>query len=386
MRIGTRLVFTVGAFAAALTAGIPRAAADPVTVAAESLALRAGKEVSLGSNVSVDAAIAAGTSVSAGQGATLGDIYAGTNVWLDRYATVRGTVLANGSANADQGLDLIGSWTGKSVYFARDAKVVGNVTGGAGNVSIDRNASITGNIVSNRSVWIDRDSTIDGDARAGLTGSLGTGHNVSISGSRDRGSFGYDSFSLPSMGDQPQAGNVGSQSVWAGRNSSTSLDPGEYRNLGFDRGATVNLSAGQYTLKEFWIDRDGVVNVDTTGGDVVLNVTGTFGTGRDTVFNKTGDGKLIINVFDSNVWLGQGNQIEAAISVWGGSFGADQGTKLTGNVAATGDIWFGNGSQIIFSAFGQGAEVPEPTALAIVVMGGVLTVMRRRHHGWSNAS
>jgi len=340
----TKSLTVVAVLGLFLAVGNPLAKADPVSVDPNMLALRAGHNVHLEAGVTVRGAIAAGNDVKAGQFANLRSIYVDDDIDLDRYATVRGTVLANDKAKADQGLNLIGSWTAKSVYFARDAHVVGNVTAGTGSLHVDRGATITGT--------------------SGRVGSA------------------IDTFIMPSMGPEPDPGRYGSTNVREGNNASTALAAGSYRDVKFGRESTVSLSAGTYTMKEFSIERDSTINIDTREGDVVLNVKGGgLKAGRDTVFNKIGDGKLVINVFDGDMKLERNSRIEAVVSVWGGNFKADRETMMTGSVAVTGDIHFGTDSEFNFAGMGMsGGEVPEPTALAILAMGGVFAVMRRRHY------
>lgn len=364
-----KITLTAVAMTLLWTVGPSCAIADPIPI--DELALRAGKGIYLGKATVVDAAIAAKKSVTADKEVHLGGIYSFENIYLGRDAVVRGTVMAEKSASADRNLDLVGDWTGKGVSFGRDATVVGNVTAASQQIGIGRNADITGNVRGNHNIWIDRDSTITGDARPGIGRTLSTGGNVTITGSRDPGSV-----TVPDMGSSsvldmnaPSHGDHGSRNIWRGNNSVFALDPGAYREVGFGHHATLNLSAGEYTLKTFWMDHDGQVNVDTSGGDVVLNVLNAFSTGHDVHFVKSGVGSLTINAYNSDIWLGNGADLAASICVFGGNFGAGNGMVLEGNVFASGQITLGNGSQITWS--GGSPAVPEPGTVVLLALGAV---------------
>lgn len=342
------------------------------TVELNKLTIYAGSGISIGNGTSIDGVIAAGTSVSAGSQVSLKDIYAQTTVWMGRNATVRGNVLANQSANADRYLNIVGNWSGKSVWMGREARVTGNINARSNSINIDRDGIIVGNINGNGSIWLDRNNTISGNVSPGIGKTLSYGSGVSIGGSTDPGYVDVATFELPSIGDEPSHGSAGSQNIWEGNNSTLTLDAGAYKTVGFGRDATLNLSAGEYTMKSFWMDRGGQVNIDTSAGDVVLNVLGSFGTGRETNFTKTGTGQLYINVFDSNMYFDRDVNLDALVKVYGGNFGAGNNLDFDGSIWATGSVTLGNDALL------TGQPVPEPTTLVLLGLGGSIIILRKR--------
>ncbi len=342
------------------------------TVDLNSLTVYAGGGISMGNGSTIDGAIAAGASVSAGQQVTLKDIYTQTTVYLGQNATVSGNVLANQSANADKYLNLVGNWSGRSVWLGKGAQVTGDIYARTSSISIDRDGNIVGNIDGNGSIWLDRDTSVTGYVSPGIGQSLSYGSGVSIGGSTDAGYVDVPTFELPSIGDTPSHGSAGSEGIWRGNNSSLTLDAGAYNYVSFGRDSTLNLSAGEYTMSSFWMDRGGVVNINTSAGDVVLNVLGSFGTGKETTFATTGGGQLYINVFNNSMYLDSDVSLDAQIRIYGGNFGAGNNMELDGSIWATGCVTMGN------DAYLNGQPVPEPTTLAMLGLGGSLIIIRRR--------
>ncbi|MHC4983426.1 MAG: hypothetical protein ACYTF6_09705 [Planctomycetota bacterium] len=351
----------------------PQALSEVVTVEAPAAVFYAEGDVHIETDSCVVGKIAAGQSVFAGAGSSLQSIYAAGDVQLGRELTVRGRLLAGGSANAGSHLDFEGpSWTGRSVRLGSDAWVVGDVIGASEQITIDRNAQITGNVLGNSDVQIDRDSSIYGDVRPGVGYSLSTASNVTITGSTAPGTVSADSVSVPSLPAAPDAGSYGSQDIEEG-SGVTSLAPGAYGAVDLGRGATLNLSAGTYTLKSFWTDREATVNLDVTAGDVIINVHQGFSTGETVSFNTTGEGRLILNVFGGEgVSLGLSNTMAADIRVWDGNFTAGDSLELAGSVWAS-NITVGAGSNVSY-----GGLVPEPAAAALIAVGGLLVIQSKR--------
>ena len=96
----------VGAMTALWAASPGQVAADVITPETDRLVLWAGSDISLGSNVTLDATAAAGQNVVADPGALLESIYASADIDLGLNATVRGRVLANGLGIAGKGMNV----------------------------------------------------------------------------------------------------------------------------------------------------------------------------------------------------------------------------------------------------------------------------------------
>ena len=205
---------------------------------------------------------------------------------------------------------------------------------------------------------------------------------MTITGSTAQGTTLADTFELADLPDAPQTSPYGSGNVSGGRNSVTDLDPGAYKNVSlWGANSTLSLSAGTYVMRDFWIANGGTVNIDTTAGDVVLNVHHDFSTGKEVTFSKLGEGDLVINLLDNDMYFGKDVTIDADIRVWDGSFGAGNNLDFAGTIWATENVSIANGSSIE-STFdlsgGYGAGVPEPCTICLIACGGVLVALRRR--------
>lgn len=360
--------------------------ADAVSVDIQNLALRSGTNLWLGGGSTVQGSIAAGRDVSIdSNGSISGSSYAGRHTWVDNRTSVGGNVYGTGSTDTGRDVTVGGNFTGGSVSLGRNANVGGNVTAGTGGVSIDRDSSVGGNVTADKNIWIDRNSNVGGNAIAGVGKSVSTGRNVTIGGTTGSGATpDAPSFSAPALPTAPTTPGASGPYQWTGSGGELTLTPGQHGGLGFDNNAALNLTAGQYDLGEFWMGKNGMVNVDTSAGDVYLNFYGDMNTGNNVQFNKTGEGNLFITLFDSDAWLGADNELDAALRAYNGSFGADQNTSLTGTYWATGEIALGRSTSVEYMNYyqgGGGATVPEPMTLAGVLMaasGAGAYLIRRR--------
>jgi predicted acyltransferase (DUF342 family) len=297
--------------------GITKPEASPIGV--DSLALYSGKSMSFGRDVSIAGPVAAARSISLGGGDSTGNLYSGGSVYLGNSSNVKGDIWGNG------------------------------------NISINSKSVVAGDITTQGKYWKNKSAKVTGEVILGKDARL---------------------LVLPSMDVAPDKGSLGSTKIWKGRNTTTNLDAGNYNTVGFDRSATLNLSAGTYTMKSFSMGRDGAVNIDTSMGDVILNVHSGFSVGRDVTFNTQGNGELFLNVFGKNVWLDNNTKMDATVRVYGGKFSTGNDVELTGSFHASNNIYLGQGSQVSYAPAGSSA-VPEPATVALLAIGGMICAFRR---------
>ena len=308
-------------------------------------------------------------------------VYSEANVSFGDDAVVRGRVLANAVATAGMRLDFVGSdFTGNTVNINTDATIQGDVQARSDTMALQSGATVTGSLLGNRDVAVGDNSTIYGDASAGIGYNLIFGANVTVTGSTDPLDKAIAAFTLPLMPAEPTRPRIGRTNVRGSAESTVTLAPGSYKDLSIEQDSVLNLSSGTYVFKSFWMAKRGIVNVDTSGGDVVINVTSGFDTGQYVQFNPSGEGKVIINVHgNGGVWLGLGNMMKANMFVWNGIFGADKNLQFMGTILAKKNISIDEGAALYYSQGGGNYQgVPEPISLAVLAAGAVMRLLRRR--------
>jgi hypothetical protein len=268
-------------------------------------------------------------------------------------------------------IDQLGLWAGGTIGFGNNVSVDGPIASG-GSISAGNNM-ILNSIYTEGGVWTGNNSIINGNILA--NGQVQIGNNVLIGGSVT--SFG--DFTLPVLNLLEQTA-IGTNDIYGEKNSTTTVSTGSYRDLSFDKDATLNLSAGQYSLRNFWVNKSGTVNVDTSAGDVVLNVSGSFGTSKDVSFVNSGSGNFYINVFGHDVRLDDSVKLSAVLKVYGGSIDADNSVQLAGQFYATGDIWLGNNSNLSYISTTSAVPIPEPASLVIFAIMGFFGFIAKNRH------
>jgi hypothetical protein len=264
-------------------------------------------------------------------------------------------------------IDTVGLWAGGTIGLGREVSVNGTAASG-GDFSALSGDNLT-SIYTEKNVWIDKNSTVSGDIIAN--------GKIQVSGVKVGGSVKeFSDFVLPKL-DILEKTTFGTKDIYGKNNSTTTLSAGDYKSLGFSNNTTLNLSSGKYNIQSFWMDKDSVVNVNTSVGDVVLNIAGSFSTSKNVSFANTGSGSLQINIFGKDFWLGSGSSLSAVLKVFGGNIGTDNSVLLAGQIYATGNINLGNGSQFEYNPAGA---IPEPSTLAFLATAGFYCFIAKARH------
>jgi hypothetical protein len=321
-----------------------------------------------------DVAVLAGGSLSADQSVTIhGSTVSFGNTWFDRDVTVKGSAYAGGSYGN-----------------ARNVSITGNVVA-ASHVSIDKDSTV-GTIDAGRDVWLGKsvqsntitagrgvslsnDVTVNGDVYYGSN--YWGPSSATVTGSTTRGGNPADwSLELP----EAPTFTPNSGSDWYARNSSVSLTPGTYGSLSVDRDSTIRLTAGTYHFASLWLDRGTQFIADTTGGDVIVNLSSSLSTGAEVAMTHAGDGRFSLTA-GGNIYLGREAEVDAHLMAFGHAT-IDAFSKLGGGLYAAGNIHLDQGVSVNGSFMPSGGglggqeSVPEPATLVTVLAG--LTVAFRR--------
>lgn len=361
----------------------------------------ASDALSLGQRVWVgrlDAGTSGGNrNISVDRYSTVGEIRGGKDVILARDVTVSGSIHAGDDLRADRDTAIAGN-----VYVRDDAAVgrgvrVGEIHVNGDSLSVGRSAT-TASLYGAKDVNVERDATVQGDIHAGDDVSLNRGVTV-------QGSVTYvDSFwqhssatvaggSAQGTPDAPQAQadpdawqgakrtqpgfSHGSADLSFDSHTTAGIAPGTYRDLWAGHDATLSLAAGQYEFRDVWLDAKTKILADTTGGDVVIRAADDFGLARDCQVQVVGDGQVWIYAAD-NLDIGSGGRVRANLLAFD-DMSVDRNAGVEGILYAHGNLELGD--CVTISAGGAPEAVPEPGTLALLGLGavGVLFRRRRRH-------
>ena len=372
-------------FLLALLAGCALGLAAPA--AAESIELDTLLLYSATDGIQIDPnSILAGASAAAGRidlddDVQSGAVYTENRLVVGRRVSIVDRALANLNISIDRDFTFTGSAvTGNEVAVGRGASVTGNIEGRDDQINVGRDSIVIGNLLSNNKITINQNTLVQGDASPGIGYSVKLKPGAVVTGSTDPAAHVIPTFDLPDMPSAPSAPAYGSSNVYASAESVIDLDPGQYKGLSLERDCELNLTSGEYTFKSFWMDKRGIVNVDTSAGDVIINVHEGFDTGQYVQFNPTGDGKVIINVFGTGgISLDKYNVMRATVQVWEGAFYADEQADFRGTIMAEGKIWIAGQSTLVYAPGTNGYfMMPEPATMALLFGGAGVVLTRRR--------
>jgi len=327
----------------------------------------------------LEGAIAAKDNITLAKETHSTDVYSEKNITYGKNVVARGRVLANKTISIGKNFDYQGqAVTGKDVSVGRDASVQGDIEARR-DIDVGRRGVYSGSLLADRDIEIGNRVTVFGDASPGLKGDLTLGQDVTITGSTLPSAKTFGSFELPTMPPKPSKPKFGKDDLYRPAESTTTLDPGAYRDISIERDSVLNLRSGTYTFKSFWMDKRGTVNIDTSDGDVVINVHNGFETGAYIRFNPTGQGRVVVNVFGGNgVYLGKGNMMQANLYVWNSHFATGRELDFSGTIWAHKHISIGDTSTLTYASGYAGYPIPEPLTASLLLAGTGLMLRRRR--------
>ncbi|MHC4985839.1 MAG: PEP-CTERM sorting domain-containing protein [Planctomycetota bacterium] len=372
-------------FVLALLVGGALALAGPAageTIELDTLLLySATDEIQIDADTILEGASAAAGKITLDDDVQSGAVYTEDELVIGRRVTVVDRALAVLDIDIDRDFTFTGSAiTGDEVTLDRNASVTGNIEGRDDSVSVGRNSTVIGDVLSNDKIVLNNNAMIQGAASPGIGYSVQFKPGAVVTGSTDPAAHILPTFDLPDMPSAPSVPDHGDSNVYASSESTVDLDPGRYKALSLERDCELYLTSGEYTFKSFWMDKRGIVNVDTSAGDVIINVHETFDTGQYVQFNPTGDGKVIINVYGTGgISLDKYNVMRATVHVWDGDFSAAEQADFRGTILARGKIWIAEESTLVYAP-GTGGYfmMPEPATMVLLVSGAGFVLTRRR--------
>ncbi len=297
---------------------------------------------------------------------SLGDIGSPESPYGSDFQGVAG---AGGNAYFSSfSLHATGSPTGYGLHTGGSARLSGAYFGGieaGGDVELG-NVSVTGNVVAGGGIRNFAGGTVGGDALA--AGAVDLDGSMTVMGSKGPGSA-----FQPQVNHAELADYFLSTSEQIGFMADTGTVTDDWGNLIFQGTSGVNVvTVDAATLKDAWafsIDapEDAVVYVNVLDQDVDLDWTGwrlTGGIGSDDV--------LLNMPFAHSLDLTSTNAVNLLAPMAQTRFdsGLLAGTLIVGDLQGGGQVNHGD--------FGHGGPVPEPAGAALLAVGSVLLLSRRR--------
>lgn len=317
----------------------------------------AGRTGWTGQSVNVSGNLYTGSGFNADQSTAIsGGLVAGGNVWLDRDTTIGGSVHITGTYGADRNVASGSVAASGNIWLDREAQIIGDLQS-AGSVGVSADGAITGNVI------------------------YGTGYNInastSVGGQILQGSVAPDTWTLNDRAE-PTLNTSGRGSDWYARNSDITLDPGDYGSLSVDRDSVIRLSAGEYNFSSVWIDRNTHVIADAGSGQVIVNIIGSFSTGREV---ELAGGDLLIRS-GGNMSIGRDSTVDAHLQSFN-DLSLDRDISVTGSLYAQRDLWLDSGvnvsgEPVLTPGGGNGVDVPEPASVALFSIAALVILPRRR--------
>ncbi|MFP4053904.1 MAG: PEP-CTERM sorting domain-containing protein [Phycisphaerae bacterium] len=334
-----------------LTAASAREISQPVG----SYSVYAGGSLSVDRNVEIGGAIGSAGDTWLDRDVSVdGDAYSGRDFTISRNVHVSGTAVLARDAWGDRDSSVGGMHAGRNAGLARGSAVNGHLAAG-GNVGMDRDAAVSGDMSYGRSYWM--------------------GHGAKVDGQIGKNSREIDTWVAPEMSGA-FGGSGGSDLYYAG-SSSEDLSAGSYGRLNASSGSTLRLTAGTYSFSRAYLGSGVQVQADTSGGNVVIEIADSLSTDREVSFTNVGGGDLLVKTH-GGAYLARDNRLEGSLVDFGNGVSIDRNGHITGGVASSGNVWMGRDGYVGGNLGGQ--VVPEPATAALVGIGGILTLLRRRRN------
>ena len=333
------------------------------------------------------------------------------------------TVYSLGNVYTDRNFQSTGSIGGASVSISRDTVIGGGVYSSFQDISIARNSRISGDIASARNLSIDRDAVITGaqhasgniwNARNGsftsvyaggnfstdrdslYTGSVNAGSRVSVAGGSTiqgavnaNGSIWIDpsatagaiqaapaiapatwagapSITRDTLDPAPTAGE------WHNAGSAVDLDPGTYGSISAGSGTTFNFTSGYYHFSSLSLSSDTRFVADVTSGDINIVLDNRFSAGSSfTVEIIGGDATNLTLTTGDSASFGANTTFNGQLYVHDGSVWFDANSAVTGFVYGEDSVGFGRDSSITLAA------VPAPSSGVLAIISAGISLRRR---------
>ncbi|MCG3118128.1 MAG: hypothetical protein ALAOOOJD_00267 [bacterium] len=139
------------------------------------------------------------------------------------------------------------------------------------------------NVTAVGKIAIDKENTISGDVTAGGVASIASGSTVT-------GTVTSNASVTPIPITAPSF-SAGGQSFNIPKSGKLTLSPGSYNKVTMAKFSKLNLSSGEYFFNQLIVANDVVINMNVSGGKIVINVVSKATFDKDTEFRVTPGGE-----------------------------------------------------------------------------------------------
>ncbi len=212
---------------------------------------------------------------------TTSGVYAVTLTVLDNHG---GVGIDSLQVTVDEGTPALACLHASESIDIRDRVVIAADVCGGGYLELGADARVEGDVVVDGDAFLRSRARVTGDMT--LAGSLRKQTDVVIEGSLEEGA----TVALPDIPvkDVP----YGSRNVTVKNGKHETWAPGDYKDGMVRARGSVVLTAGTYNFRKLQIEPDAELILDTTGGEIVVNVDGQLEFGDRSLISTQGDGTV----------------------------------------------------------------------------------------------
>ncbi len=252
----------------------------------------------------------------------------------------------------------------QKVFVDQKAEVSEDVIAVDGVVDIKNNGKVGNDILAGGSVKIHKGAVVSGDATSEADVKIYNGGSVLGTVTENAAPPVVEDLPLPVLDLA-----AGTSNKTAQKNKTKSVAPGLYGNLRAKQGGTINLSSGRYGFKSIKLDKDSTLNLDVSGGAIIVDVTGALNAAaKNTKIVVSGGpaNQVLFQIQGSQVHFG--NDSEAA------------GTYLASNA----HIQVGNGSTVEGALYGNKVSIKNGSVVNGDVATSLLSIVATEWLGWTD--
>ncbi|GAB4160572.1 MAG: hypothetical protein Fur0021_32730 [Candidatus Promineifilaceae bacterium] len=213
------------------------------------------------------------------------------------------------------------------VDVSQEAQIYGDITA-FGDVTLHQDGLVTGSLFSGDDIDLKQDSTVQGDATAHDDVKLAQGAVVN-GVITENGPLPV----IPPLTLVQVTVNAGTTDVTVPKNQTVSLQPGAYRNLKVEEGATLILFAGEYAFETINVYQNATVHFDLSGGSqtIVVGVKKDIDVQQDVQMTTNGQARhILFRVQSGHIHLHQDGVYLGTFLTVGGHIELHQDSVLTG--------------------------------------------------------